>query len=68
MMVLPVPDLLSELGNVNMDLLSRPAECVCDKHNKSLSVLSAEEFAKLTNLFQMRVLGEGVQGKLEESS
>jgi hypothetical protein len=66
MMVLSVPNLLSELGNVNMYLLSRPAECVCDKHNESLSVLSAEELAKLTNLLQVRVFREGVQGELEE--
>lgn len=65
-MILSVPNLLSELSDVDVYFLRGPTQGVGHEIDKSFGVLCAKELSKLANLFQMRVFGEGVQGKLRD--
>lgn len=63
-MVLGVPKLPPNKGDVDLHLLLGPSQHVSHKHNEALGVLCSKELSKLANLLESRVLGPGVDWTL----
>lgn len=62
-----VPNLTSELGDINMDFFHRPAQEIGSQCYKAFSILRQEDLSKPANLFEFRVRGPRVQGTLFKS-
>lgn len=56
-MMLPRLDLPSCMRKINMNLRRRPTNSISDEKNKAFRISQESKFAKLTQLFQFRILG-----------